>query len=110
MAKKDPALDLLFQALADPTRRAVLDALRTGPVAITDLAAPHAMALPSFTKHIAMLEKSGLIRTSKKGRSRICTLRPGQLKLIDGWLGAHRGETAGREAELIAIARQLYAD
>ena len=111
MAKKEPALDHLFQALADPTRRAVLDALRAGPVAITDLAAPHDMALPSFTKHIAMLEKAGLIRTMKKGRSRICTLRSAQLNLVDTWLEAHRtqdNDSTARDAALLAIARQLY--
>jgi DNA-binding transcriptional ArsR family regulator len=110
MAHKNPALDLVFQALADPTRRAVLDQLRAGPVAITDLAAPHAMALPSFTKHIAMLEKAGLIRTLKKGRSRICSLRPARLALVDGWLAAHRAEAedGARQAHYLQIARTLY--
>lgn len=110
MAKQNPALDLVFQALADPTRRAVLEVLAQGPVPITELAAPHKMALPSFTKHIAMLEKAGLIRTTKKGRSRICTLRRDRLKLIDGWLDAQRGQAADRSAELLEIARSLYPD
>lgn len=110
MAKKYPALDDVFQALADPTRRQVLDDLRAGPVAITDLAAPHDMALPSFTKHIAMLEKAGLIRTIKKGRSRLCSLKPAQMKLVDTWLAHHRAKAQdqGQDEALIAIARTLY--
>ena len=110
MAKQNPALDMVFQALADPTRRAVLQTLAEGPVPITELAAPHKMALPSFTKHVAMLEKAGLIRTLKKGRSRICSLRRDRLKLVDGWLDSQRGETEDRTAEFMAIARGLYPD
>ena len=86
MAKQDQTLDQLFHALSDPTRRAVLADLATGPKAIGDLAAPFKMALPSFTKHIGVLEKAGLIKTLKKGRSRICSLAPGHLGPLNGWL------------------------
>lgn len=110
MANKIPALDRVLQALADPTRRAVLEQLRSGAVPIKDLAAPHAMALPSFTKHITILEKAGLIRTTKKGRSRICTLRPGQLRVVEDWLAAQRAPDDGRRDDLLAIARSLYPD
>ena len=109
MAKKNPALDLIFQALADPTRRAVLDQLRDGPVAITELAEPFAMALPSFTKHIVTLEKAGLIRTKKKGRSRLCTLQGARMTMVDRWLADHREVAEDRTSELFAISRTLYS-
>lgn len=109
MAKQNPALDLVFHALSDPTRRTVLEALSDGPLTISDLAAPHNMALPSFTKHITMLEKAGLIRSEKKGRSRICRIRRDRLRLIDGWLEAQRGVSEDRTAELQRIAQGLYA-
>ena len=83
-------LDGVFQALSDPTRRAVLGHLATGPASIGELAAPFGMALPSFMKHIGFLEKSGLIRTRKTGRVRICTLERGSLDLIDSWLNEQR--------------------
>lgn len=83
-------LDGVFQALSDPTRRAVLGHLATGPASIGELAAPFDMALPSFMKHIGFLEKSGLICTRKTGRVRICTLERGSLDLIDSWLSDQR--------------------
>ena len=67
-------LDGIFQALADPTRRAVLGRLGKGPASISDLAKPFDMALPSFMKHIHFLEGSGLIRTRKQGRVRTCAI------------------------------------
>lgn len=67
-------LNGIFQALADPTRRAVLRQLGRGPASIGALAQPFAMALPSFMKHIHFLEDKGLIRTQKNGRVRTCTL------------------------------------
>jgi len=80
----------IFQALADPTRRAVLDRLARGAASISDLAGPHPMALPSFMKHIRALEESGLIRTSKRGRVRTCTLERRPFALLEGWLSEQR--------------------
>ncbi|WP_055045350.1 ArsR/SmtB family transcription factor [Devosia sp. A16] len=83
-------LDGIFQALADPTRRAILTQLGHGPAAVGELAKPFDMALPSFMKHVAALEQSGLIRTSKSGRVRTCTLERGTFALVDRWLGQQR--------------------
>jgi len=80
----------IFQALADPTRRAVLDRLARGSASISDLAGPHPMALPSFMKHIRALEESGLIRTSKRGRVRTCTLERRPFAVLEGWLSEQR--------------------
>lgn len=83
-------LDGIFQALADPTRRAVIGRLGRGPASVGDLAQPFAMALPSFMKHIHMLEESGLIRTSKSGRVRTCEIDKARFAAIDGWLADQR--------------------
>lgn len=83
-------LDGIFQALADPTRRAILTQLGRGPAAVGELAKPFDMALPSFMKHVAALEQSGLISTSKSGRVRTCTLERGTFALVDGWLDQQR--------------------
>ena len=109
MAEYDPALDKVFQALADPTRRAVLDRLAQGPASVSELAAPHDMALPSFAKHIAMLEGAGLIRTIKKGRVRSCHLVPRAYRPADGWLARHRPLWDGKPDNLAQIAKSLYS-
>ncbi|MBX0300064.1 helix-turn-helix domain-containing protein [Cryobacterium sp. 1639] len=93
-------LDGVFQAVSDPTRRAVIGRLGTGPASIGELAAPFDMALPSFMKHIGHLERCGLIRTRKSGRVRICTLERDTFTLIEKWLGEQRSIWTGRTDRL----------
>ena len=83
-------LDEVFVALADPTRRQVIRRLGRGAESVGELARPFAMTLPSFMKHVRMLESSGLIRTAKAGRVRTCTLNRDRLALVDGWLAEQR--------------------
>src|SRR5262245_22962815 len=83
-------LDTTFQALADPTRRAVLGRLSQGPASISDLAKPFDMALPSFMKHIHLLEDSGWIRTAKHGRIRTCAIETKQFAVAEGWLSEQK--------------------
>ena len=83
-------LDGIFQALADPTRRAVLGRLGKGPASISDLAKPFDMALPSFMKHIHFLEDSGRIRTRKEGRVRTCAIKKRPFAAVETWLSAQR--------------------
>ena len=83
-------LDALFSALSDPTRRAVVARLTRGEVAVSELADPHDMALPSFLKHLTRLEAAGLIATRKEGRVRICTLHPEALAEATTWLDRQR--------------------
>jgi DNA-binding transcriptional ArsR family regulator len=83
-------LNGIFQALADPTRRAVLAQLGRGPASISDLAKPFDMALPSFMKHIHALEGSGLIRTRKEGRVRTCAIERKPFAAVEAWLSAQR--------------------
>lgn len=101
-------LDDLFQSLADPTRRAVLGRLGTGPASISDLAAPFDMALPSFMKHIRFLEEAGLIRTEKEGRVRTCSLQRARFAMIEGWLSEQRAIWDGRtdRLEQFVLAKQ----
>jgi DNA-binding transcriptional ArsR family regulator len=85
-----PALDLTFHALSDPTRRAVLNRLMQGPAPVKELAAPFEMGLPSFMKHLRVLEDSGLIRSEKAGRVRTCRVEAKQLAAAESWLSEQR--------------------
>lgn len=100
MAQYHAPLDDVFQALADPTRRAVLSRLGTGPATVSELARPFDMALPSFMKHIRLLEKSGWVRTRKVGRVRTCTIDEKSFAAVDGWLAAQRDLWEGRTDRL----------
>lgn len=84
--KSTETLDLTFQALASPTRRAVIERLSKGPASVSELAEPFAMALPSFMQHIEVLERGGLVRSYKRGRVRTVELSPARLKRASGWL------------------------
>ncbi len=84
------SLDTLLQALADPTRRAVVGRLGRGGASVSDLAAPFDMALPSFMKHVHMLEAAGLIRTRKQGRVRYCEIDGARLAAGGRWLDEQR--------------------
>lgn len=90
MPNQTHRLDLAFQALADPTRRAVLARLAQGPVPVSELARPFRMALPSFVQHLDVLERSGMVRSRKVGRVRTVRLAPQPLKDAMRWLGEHR--------------------
>lgn len=90
MESSSPSLDRAFHALADPTRRAVIQRLITGPASVKELARPIGMGLPSFLKHISVLEESGLIGTRKEGRVRTCNLNAARLAATESWLGRQR--------------------
>lgn len=89
-------LDTLFQALGDPTRRAMLERLARGPATVSELAAPFDMALPSLLGHVRKLEEAGLVTTAKSGRVRTVTLVPGAFTPIRGWLDEQRAIWEGR--------------
>lgn len=83
-------LDRVFHALADPTRRKAIERLATGPASTSQLAEPFDMALPSFTQHLGVLERAGLVTSTKKGRVRTYRLAPAALEIADGWLTEQR--------------------
>ena len=80
----------MFQALADPTRRAVLERLNRGPAPMSELAAPFDMALPSFSQHLDVLEDCGLVRSTKEGRVRTYELQARRLEAAENWLQKQR--------------------
>ncbi|WP_102961247.1 ArsR/SmtB family transcription factor [Mangrovicella endophytica] len=90
MAKHDADLSQLFHALADPTRRAMLTRLAEGPAAVSDLAGPTGLRLPTVMRHLAVLEEAGLITTAKDGRIRTCAIEPGALDPARTWLDEQR--------------------
>ncbi|MEP6959627.1 MAG: metalloregulator ArsR/SmtB family transcription factor [Nitrospirota bacterium] len=90
MPKQSIPLDDVFYALADPTRRAVLERLSKGPVAVSELAYPFDMSLPSFTQHLNVLEDCGLVRSHKTGRVRTYRIEPRPLKTAEQWMVKHR--------------------
>lgn len=80
------AIDLIFRALSDSTRRRVVERLGRGPASVTELAEPFAMALPSFVQHLRVLEDCGLVTSTKHGRVRNYALVPKRLKSAEDWL------------------------
>ncbi len=90
MPNHRPELDRVLRALANPTRRAVLESLRAGPRPVSDLAAPHDMALPSFLQHLSVMEEAGLVRSRKVGRTRVVAARRQPMLELEAWLDAQR--------------------
>jgi DNA-binding transcriptional ArsR family regulator len=106
MAKHDPALTLLFHALADPTRRSMLTRLAEGPVSVTDLAGPTGLRLPTVMRHLSVLEQAGLITTAKDGRVRTCAIAPGAFDPARTWLDQQRALWARQLDRLDAFVMQ----
>ena len=95
-------LDVVLRAIADPTRRAVVERLAKSPAVVSELAAPFAMALPSLMQHLHVLEDSGLVTSQKHGRVRTVSLRPGGLDVLHLWLGEQR-TPAEHQADRLGI-------
>lgn len=90
MLRQDAILDLAFQALADPSRRAMVDRLVQGPATVSELAQPLAMSLPGVMQHLAVLEASGLVISEKAGRTRTCKIDPRVLSQAEKWISERR--------------------
>jgi DNA-binding transcriptional ArsR family regulator len=110
MANQSIALDSVFHALADPTRRAVVQRLNLGAATVSELAMPFDMALPSFVKHISVLEKSRLIISRKVGRVRTCTLERENLIAAERWFDEQRAQWASRYDNLDTLLATLTGD
>jgi DNA-binding transcriptional ArsR family regulator len=96
-----------FQALADPTRRAILARLALGETSVNELAEPFDMSLPAVSKHLKVLERAGLISRSREAQYRPCKLEPQTLKGIDEWLGEYRRFWEARFDRLDAYLQKL---
>jgi len=83
-------LDMAFQALGDPTRRAIVERLAVGPASVSDLARPLPMSLPAVMLHLKVLEESGLVRSEKVGRVRTCRIDPKMLSQAERWISERR--------------------
>jgi DNA-binding transcriptional ArsR family regulator len=90
MASHKINIDRVFQALGDPTRRAIMEKLSEGPVSVSRLAAPLAITLAAVVQHLQILEESGLVRTEKVGRVRTCRLEPAGLSAAAKWIADRR--------------------
>ena len=90
MANYAGDVDSLFQALADPTRRAVVERLCRGSASVTALREPFDMALPSFLQHLKVLERVGLVSSSKRGRVRTVRIEPSALDHMNAWIDVQR--------------------
>lgn len=92
----------MLRALADPTRRAVVERLAKSPVVVSDLLAPLSMALPSLLQHLRVLEDARVVTSSKQGRVRTVSLRPGAFDALHLWLGEQR-TSAERQADRLGV-------
>lgn len=92
MLNQSGQLNLTFQALADPTRRALVERLSRGPASVSDLAQPLDMSLPAVMQHLAVLEDSGLVCSQKLGRVRTCRINPAALDGAEQWIARRRSE------------------
>jgi DNA-binding transcriptional ArsR family regulator len=103
---KSQTLDRTFSALADPTRRDILERLWAGPATITELARPYRISLPGVLKHVRVLEHAGLVTTRKRGRARECTLGPGDIDDVTTWIEHYRDQWEGRLGRLEALVER----
>jgi DNA-binding transcriptional ArsR family regulator len=87
---QSPSLDLMFAALADPSRRRMVDRLSRGPASVKELAQPLTMSLPAVLQHLQVLENSGLVRSEKAGRVRTCRLETAALSAAEQWISERR--------------------
>ena len=90
MPNQLPSLDQVFHALADPTRRGMVERLVRGPASVSELSRPLEMSLPAVLQHLQVLEASGLVRSEKHGRVRTCRIDPGALQLAEQWINERR--------------------
>ncbi len=107
MPNRPAKLNQVFRALADPTRRAVLQRLSGGAASTLELAEPFDMALPSFTQHLRMLEKFGLVKSRKSGRVRMYQLAPKRLREAEEWILDRRRLWERRLDQLDAYVRTM---
>jgi DNA-binding transcriptional ArsR family regulator len=103
-------LDLMFQALSDPSRRTMVERLSRGPASVSQLAEPLDMSLPAVVQHLQVLEAAGLVRTEKIGRVRSCTLDTSAMSLAEQWINDRRTQWERRLDRLGVFLDQTQDD
>jgi DNA-binding transcriptional ArsR family regulator len=106
---RQPPLDPIFQALADPTRRGMIARLSRGPASVSELAEPFDMSLPAVVQHLQVLEASGLVKSEKVGRVRTCRIEPKALMSAEEWLQSQRASWEARLDRLGEYLKELQA-
>jgi DNA-binding transcriptional ArsR family regulator len=103
-------LDRIFQALADETRRSMIERLIGGPASVSELAKPYDISLPAVMQHLQVLESCELVRSEKIGRIRTCQIEPSGLRRAEGWIGELRSAWENRLAQLdIYLSEQRHS-
>jgi DNA-binding transcriptional ArsR family regulator len=102
-------LDGTLRALAEPTRRAIVERLSAGPASVSDLARPFDMTLAAVVQHLQVLEEGGLVRSEKVGRVRTCSLEPAGLDVLWGWVSARRARVERQLNRLGDVLNELEA-
>ncbi|MFI0409539.1 ArsR/SmtB family transcription factor [Actinomadura sp. 3N508] len=113
MLNNEEAPDRVFHAVADPTRRAIVERLTRGPASVSELARPLPMSLPAVVQHLRVLEDAGLVRSEKAGRVRTCRLEPAGLRTAEEWLRRQRTAWEGlldRLGDLLAETSETTED
>ena len=110
MLNQQAPLDRTFQALADPSRRAIVERLTRGPASVSELAKPLAMTFPAVMQHLAVLEGAALVASQKIGRVRICRLEASTLDRAEAWLNARRAEWERRFDRLGRYLEELQKE
>ena len=88
--QKQKAVDLVFHALADPSRRIIVERLSRGPATVSELAHPLPMSMSAVVQHLRVLQGSGLVQSEKAGRVRTCRIEPAALRPVERWIGERR--------------------
>lgn len=109
-ASRSTRLDAVFAALSDPTRRAIIERLSRGEARVTEVAEPFDMSLNAVSKHIRVLEASGVIERQKKGRDHILSINTRSLDEVDGWIDQTRGYWEGRLDAMEGVLRELRSE
>jgi len=106
----DHSLDRVFQALADPSRRAMVERLCEGPASVSELGRPFAMTLAAVVQHVQVLEASGLVRSEKVGRTRTVSIEPPALRTAEQWITRRRTTWERRLDRLDAFLEQQRSE
>ena len=106
----DHSLDRVFQALADPSRRAMVERLCEGPASVSELARPFSMTLAAVVQHVQVLEASGLVRSEKVGRTRTVSIEPAALRTAEQWISERRTLWERRLDRLDAFLEQQRSE